>query len=385
MDILGEHGLLGQLMKRLVERALEAELTAYLGYARPARNGRSPEHCRNGTGKQTVHTETARCDIDIPRDRDGRFAPQGVQTCQRRLDGFDDTVLELYARGLSTRAIQAHVETWYGVEVSPTLITTVTDALADEVRTWQARPLASVYPLLYVDALCVKSCQHGLLQTKTAYVAVGITMEGEKDLLGVWLGGSEGAQFGLTVVTELKTRGVEDCWIACVDGLQGLSEAIAAVFPQTQVQLCLVHKVRQSLTYVSCKERKAVAADLRAIYGAATVAEAERALERLAERWDAKYPAISPSWSADWDRLTALFAYPPAIRRVIATTNALEALHDALRKQLKTRGVFSNDESILEVLYVALQSVAKRWTLPIRDWKAALNQFMILFGERMPR
>jgi len=383
-DILGEHGLLRQLTKRLVERALEAELTAHLGYAPHARNGSRSEKCRNGKGKQTVQTETAQYDIDVPRDRDGSFEPQVVKKRQRRLDGFDDKVLAWYARGLSTREMQAHLEALYGVEVSPTLISNITDAVVDEGRTWQARPLASVYPILSFDALFVKSRQEGPVQTKAVYGALGVTSEGEQELLGLWLSEREGATFWLSVFTDLKNRGVEDCWIACVDGLKGLPEAIAAVFPKTQVQLCIVHKVRNSLKYVPWKERKAVAADLRALYAAATVAEAEHALERFAERWDTKSPTISPSWLADWDRLTVLFDYPPAIRRVIYTTNAIESLNYTLRKRLKTRGVFPNDESIVKVLYLALQNVAKKWTRPIRDWKAALHQFVILFGERVP-
>ena len=383
-DILGEHGLLRQLTKRVVERALEAELTAHLGYEPHARNESGPGNCRNGKGKKTVQTETAQFDIEVPRDREGSFEPQLVKKRQRRLEGFDDKVLALYARGLSTREIQAHLEELYGVEVSPTLISNVTDAVLDEVRTWQARPLAPVYPILYFDALFVKSRQEGPVHTKAVYVALGITVEGEKELLGLWLSESEGAKFWLSVFTELKNRGVEDCFIACVDGLKGLPEAIETVFPHTQVQLCIVHKVRNSLKYVPWKERKTVAADLRAIYAAATLAEAEQALERFAERWDATYPTISPSWLADWERLTVLFDYPPAIRRVIYTTNAIESLNYTLRKRLKTRGVFPNDESIVKVLSLALQSVAKRWTRPIRDWKAALNQFVMLFGERVP-
>jgi putative transposase len=383
-DILGEHGLLRQLTKRLVERALEAELTTHLGYEPHARNGSGTANCRNGKGKKTVQTETAQFDIVVPRDRDGSFEPLLVPKRQRRLEGFDDKVLALYARGLSTREIQAHLEELYDVEVSPTLISNITDAVLDEVRAWQARPLASVYPILYFDALFVKSRQEGPVHTKAVYVALGITVEGEKELLGLWLSESEGAKFWLTVFTELKTRGVEDCFIACVDGLKGLPEAIAAVFPKTQVQLCIVHKVRNSLKYVPWKERKAVAADLRAIYAAATLPEAEQALERFAERWDTTYPTISPSWLTDWDRLTVLFDYPPEIRRVIYTTNAIESLNYSLRKRLKTRGVFPNDESIVKVLYLALQNVAKKWTRPIRDWKAALNQFVILFGERVP-
>jgi putative transposase len=382
--ILGEHGLLRQLTKRLVERALEAALTAHLGYEPHGRNGSSPENCRNGKGKKTVQTETAQFDIEVPRDRDSSFEPQLVKKRQRRLEGFDDKVLALYARGLSTRELQAHLEELYGVEVSPTLISNVTDAVLEEVRAWQSRPLAAVYPILYFDALFVKSRQEGPVQTKAVYVALGITVDGEKELLGLWLSETEGAKFWLSVFTELKNRGVEDCFIACVDGRKGLPEAIEAVYPKTQVQLCIVPKVRNSLKYVPWKERKAVAADLRAIYAAATLPEAEHALERFAERWDTQYPTISPSWLADGDRLTVFFDYPPAIRRVIYTTNAIESLNYTLRKRLKTRGVFPNDESLVKVLYLALQQVAKKWTRPIRDWKAALNQFVILCGERVP-
>ena len=383
-DILGEHGLLKQLTKRVMERALDAELTAHLGYAPHVRHGSEAGNTRNGTSPKTVQTDTGPLRLEVPRDRQGRFLPRLVPKRQRRLEGFDDKVLSLYARGLSTRDIQGHLEELYGTDVSPTLISSITDAVLDEVRTWQARPLEAVYPLLYFDALFVKSRQEGAVQTKAVYLALGVTMDGEKELLGLWLSESEGAKFWLSVFTDLHNRGVQDCFIACVDGLKGLPEAIEAVFPKTQVQLCIVHKVRNSLKYVSWKDRKAVATDLRAIYGAATLQEAEQALDRFAERWDATYPAISPSWLADWEGLTVFFDYPPAIRRVIYTTNAIESLNYSLRKRLKTRGVFPNDESLVKVLYLALQHVAKKWTRPIRDWKAALNQFVILFGARVP-
>ena len=267
--------------------------------------------------------------------------------------------------------------------MSPTLISTITDAVLDEVRAWQSRPLASVYPILSFDALFVKSRQEGPVQTNAVSLALGITMDGEKALLGLWLSEGEGAKCWLSVFTELQNRGVQDCFIACVDGLKGLPEAIEAVFPKTQVQLCIVHKVRNSLKYVPWKERRAVAADLRAIYGATTLADAAQALERFADRWDTKYPAISPSWLADWERLTVCFDSPPAIRRAISTTNAIESLNYALRKILKGRSAFPHDESIIKLLYMGLQHVAKKWTQPIPEWKAALNQFVMLFGERV--
>lgn len=383
-DLLGEHGLLKQLTKRMVERALEAEMTEHLGYEPHDAEGRGSGNSRNGKSKKTVQSEAGQFDIEVPRDRNGSFEPQMVKKRQRRLEGFDDKVLALYARGQSTREIQAQLQALYGVEVSPTLISNVTDAVHDEVRAWQSRPLAAVYPILYFDALYVKSREEGPVKTKAVFLALGINLEGEKELLGLWMNEAEGAKFWLSVFNDLKSRGVEDCFIACVDGLKGLPEAIEAVFPRTQVQLCIVHKVRGSLKYVPWKERKEVAADLRAIYGAATLTEAEQALERFSARWDGKYPAISPSWRADWQRLTVFFDYPKEIRKVIYTTNAIESLNYSLRKVLKNRGAFPNDESIMKLMFMALQNVAKKWTLPIRDWTAALNQFVILFGERVP-
>lgn len=382
-DILGEHGLLKQLQKRLFERALQGEMTTHLGYEPHAPEGHGSGNSRNGKGKKTVQTEAGQFEIEVPRDREGSFEPQLVKKRQRRLSGFDDKVLAFYARGLSTREIQAELESIYGVEVSPTLISNVTDAVVEELQAWQSRPLSAVYPILYFDALFVKSREEGPVVNKAIYLALGINLEGEKELLGLWIAQAEGAKFWLSVFTELKNRGLEDCFVACIDGLKGLPEAIEAVYPRAQVQLCIVHKVRNSLKYVPWKERKSVAADLRAIYGATTLAEAEQALERFGQKWDAKYPAISPSWRADWARLTVLFDYPPEIRRVIYTTNAIESLNYSLRRVLRNRGAFPNDASIMKLLYLALKNAARKWTLPIRDWKAALNQFVILFGNRV--
>lgn len=382
-EILGEHGLLKQLTRRLVERALEAEMTAHLGYTPHAPEGRGSGNSRNGKQTKTILNESGPLEIEVPRDRNGGFEPQLVPKRQRRLEGFDEKVLALYARGLSTRDIQGHLEELYGVEVSPTLISNVTEAVWEEVQAWQSRPLESVYPILYFDALFVKSRESGPVKNRAVYLALAVNLQGEKELLGLWLAESEGAKFWLSVFTELKNRGVQDCFIACVDGLKGLPEAVEAVFPQTQVQLCIVHKVRNSLQYVTWKERKAVARDLRAIYGAATLAEAEHALARFSATWDPKYPAISQSWRADWVRLTVFFDYPPEIRKVLYTTNAIESLNYSLRKLLKTRGAFPNDQAIVKVLYLGLQRIEKKWTMPIQDWKRALNQFVILFGDRV--
>jgi len=383
-DILGENGLLKQLTKRLVERTLEAELSDHLGYEPHHIKGRGSGNNRNGKGRKTVQGDTGALEIEVPRDRNGTFEPQLVKKRQRRLEGFDDKVLALYARGLSTRDIQGQLEELYGAKVSPTLISNVTNAVMEDVRAWQSRPLSAVYPILYFDALFVKSRQEGPVKNKAVYLALGINLEGEKELLGLWIAETEGSKFWLSVFNELKSRGVQDCFIACVDGLKGLPEAIETVFAHTQVQLCIVHKLRNSFKYVAWKDRKAVAKDLRTVYGAATLAEAEEALERFSENWDAKYPAISPSWRVDWERLTVFFDYSPEIRKVIYTTNAIESLNYSLRRMLKTRGSFPNDDSILKILYLAINRVSKKWTMPIRNWKAALNQFVILFGDRVP-
>jgi transposase-like protein len=383
-DILGKNGLLKQLTKRLVERTLEAELTDHLGYEPHAPQGRGTGNNRNGKGHKTVQCESGAIQIEVPRDRNGSFEPQLIKKRQRRLEGFDDKVLALYARGLSTRDIQEQFEEMYGVEVSPALISNITETVMEDVRAWQSRPLSAVYPILYFDALFVKSRQDGPVKNKAIYLALGIDLEGTKELLGLWTAETEGSKFWLTVFNELKTRGLRDCFIACVDGLKGLPEAIEAVFPQTQVQICIVHKLRNSFKYVPWKDRKAVATDLRAIYGAGTLAEAEQALERFSERWDARYPAISPTWKADWQRLTVFFDYSPEIRKVIYTTNAIESLNYSWRRLLKTRGTFPTDDSILKILYLALNRIPKKWTLPIPNWKSALNQFAILFGDRVP-
>lgn len=382
-DILKKHGLVDQLTKRLVERVLGAEMTDHLGYEPHAAEGRGSGNSRNGKGKKLVQSSVGEFEIEVPRDRNGTYEPQMVPKRQRRIAGFDDKVLSLYSRGLSTREIQAELEELYGVEVSAGLISNVTEAVLDDVRAWQSRPLSPVYPILYFDALFVKSRQEGPVQTKAVYLALGVDLEGEKELLGLWMSENEGSKFWLSVFNELKNRGVQDCFVACVDGLKGLPEAIEAVFPKTQVQLCIVHKIRNSLKYVPWKERKTVATDLRAIYSAPTISEAEAALDRFSDRWDGKYPAISPSWRKDWERLTVFFDFPPDIRKVIYTTNAIESLNYSLRKVLKNRGAFPNDESIIKLLYLAMKNIAKRWTMPIHDWKAALNQFVILYGDRV--
>ncbi len=383
-EILGENGLLKQLTKAVLEWCLQGEMTHHLGYGKHDTKGKNSGNSRDGSSKKTVTGEQGEIPIKVPRDRKGTFEPLIVPKGQTRFNEFDDKIISLYARGLTTRDIQSHLEEIYGVEVSPALISTVTDAVEEEVKAWQNRGLDAVYPIVYMDAIRVKIRHNSQIQNKAIYLAIGITMEGVKEVLGMWTAETEGAKFWMHVVTELKSRGVKDIFIACVDGLKGFPEAIEAVYPQTQVQLCMVHMVRHSLKYVSWKKRKEVAADLKAIYAATTAAQAATNLEEFSRKWDSEYPSISVSWRTNWERITPLFGYPPEIRKVIYTTNAIESLNMSLRKVTKNRGSFPNDESAFKLLYLALRNIAKKWTMPLWDWKSALNQFAILFEGRMP-
>lgn len=384
-DLIGEHGLLKQLTKALVERALNAEMEAHLGHGKNETVTNPAGNTRNGKSKKTLKGEFGELPIEVPRDRHGSFEPQLIPKHQTRWNGFDDKILSLYARGMTVREIQSHLEEMYGTEVSPTLISSVTDAVADEVKTWQSRPLDALYPIVYLDCIHVKVRDAGTVRAKAVYLALGINMTGEKELLGIWIAQTEGAKFWLQVITELKNRGVQDIFIACVDGLKGFPEAIEAVFPKTDVQLCIVHLVRYSLNYVSWKLREEVATDLRAIYSAATVEDAGLRLTEFEEKWGEAYPPIIQSWRRNWARIIPFFDYPPEIRRVIYTTNAIESVNMSLRKITKNRGSFPSDEALLKLFYLALNNISKKWTMPIRDWKAALNRFTIQFEDRMPQ
>jgi putative transposase len=383
-DLIGENGLLKQLTKAVLERALQAEMTVHLGHEKHGAISTKGGNARNGKTGKTLKGDFGNMPIVVPRDRDSSFEPVIIPKGKTRFAGFDNNIISLYARGMTTREIQGHLEDIYGVEVSPSLISTVTDAVNDEVKVWQNRSLDAVYPIVYMDVIRVKGRSTGHVLNKAVYLAIGITMDGVKEVLGMWVAETEGAKFWLHVVTELKNRGVQDIFIACVDGLKGFPEAIETVFPQAQVQLCIVHIVRNSLKYVSWKQRKEVAADLKKIYQSSTAEQAEMHLIDFGEKWDKALPSISQSWQKNWERITPFFAYPPEIRKVIYTTNAIESLNMSLRRVTKHRGSFPNDESILKLLYLALNNIAKKWTMPIRDWKAALNRFSILFGDRMP-
>ena len=383
-DIIGENGLLKQLTKQLLERAMAAELTEHVGYEKHDVAGHKSGNSRNGKSAKTLKGSFGTMSIAVPRDRNGTFAPQIIEKHQTRFTGFDENIISLYARGLSTREIQQHLEEIYHVEVSPALISSVTDEVIDEVRAWQNRQLDAVYPIMYLDAIQFKVRDSGQVRNKAIYLAIGITLSGQKEVLGLWIAQTEGAKFWLQVVTELKNRGVQDIFIACVDGLKGFPEAIETIFPQTEVQLCIVHLVRHSLNYVGSRQRKKVAADLKTIYSAATEAEAEQRLAEFSLKWEPQFPMIAKSWRSNWVRVIPFFAHPPEIRKVIYTTNAIESLNMSLRKVTKTRGSFPNDEAVFKLLYLALRNIAKNWTRSMSDWKAALNRFAILYENRLP-
>jgi putative transposase len=383
-DLIGETGLLKQLTKQLLERAMQAEMTEHLGYEKNAPSNKTSDNSRNGSYKKRVKGEFGNLDIDVPRDRDASFEPIILPKGQSRFTGFDDKIIALYARGMTTRDIQAHLEEMYGVDVSPTLVSQVTKAVQEEITLWQNRPLDEIYPIVYLDAIRVKVRHDGRVINKAVYLAIGVNLDGLKEVLGMWTAETEGAKFWLQVVTELKNRGVQDIFVACVDGLKGFPEAIESVFPDTQIQLCVVHMIRHSLNYVSWKQRKEVATDLKAIYQTSTIEQAEIAMDEFATKWDKSHPTISHSWRRNWERITPLFSYPPEIRKAIYTTNAIESVNMSLRKVTKNRGSFPNDDAMLKLLYLALQNIAKKWTMPIRNWKSALNQFTIIFEDRMP-
>ena len=382
-DIFGQNGLIKQFVKAISERALKAELSSHLGYEKHEAKGKNSGNSRNGSSQKTITGEFGETAITIPRDRSGTFEPQFIPKGQSRFDGFDEKILSMYARGLSTRDIQGQLQDLYGVEVSPTLVSTVTDAVIDEVRLWQSRPLDMVYPIIYFDAIVVKIRADKQVINKAIHLALGINMDGEKELLGMWCNSSEGAKFWLSVLTELKNRGVQDVLICCCDGLTGFPAAIEAVYPQAKIQLCIVHLVRQSLRFVSWKDRKAIAADLRLIYGSATLEEAEIALTHFADKWDAQFPTISQIWLRHWENIIPFFDYPPEIRKVIYTTNAIESMNMTLRKVMKNKRIFPSDDAAFKLIYLALQNISKKWTMPIRDWKPALARFMIEFEGRV--
>jgi putative transposase len=378
---LGE--LSDQLTKMTVEAALGAEMEDHLGYEKHAPEGRNTGNSRNGKSSKKLKGKHGEVEIDTPRDRNGTFEPKLLGKYQTRLTAFDDQILCLYAKGMTTRQIVEAFQEMYGAEVSATLVSKVTDAVIDQMAEWQSRPLDPLYPIVYLDCIVVKVRQNKQVINKSIYIALGIDLEGHKQLLGLWIAETEGAKFWLSVLTELKNRGVEDILIACVDGLSGFPQAIEAVYPKTRIQLCIVHMVRNSLKYVSWKDYKAVTRDLKKIYQAPTEDEARRALEAFAAEWDEKYCQIAKSWESHWPYLITLFNYPPQIRKAIYTTNAIESLNSVIRKATRQRKIFPHDDSALKVTFLAIQAASQKWSRPIQNWKAALNQFIINFEDRV--
>lgn len=383
-DITGPDGLLKQLTKALVERAMDAEMTMHLGYEKSNQAEKDTTNRRNGKTKKTLRSDQGPLEIEVPRDREGEFAPEIVPKHQREFKGFDDKILSMYARGMTTREIAAHLKEIYGTEVSPELISRATDSVKELLEDWRSRTLERFYPILFLDALVINVREDGKVVKKSIYMALAINLEGRKELLGLWIDQSEGAKFWLRILNELKNRGLQDVLIAAVDGLTGFPEAIAAVFPKTEVQLCIVHMVRNSLKFVPFKDRKAIAADLKKIYTAPSEEVAVDELEAFSNRWDSRYPMISRSWKSKWSDLTPFFKFPEPIRKVIYTTNAIESLNFSVRKVTKNRQSFPTADAAMKLVFMALQNISTKWTMPIRDWGAALNQFAILYGDRVP-
>ena len=369
------------LTKVTVEAALNAELDEYLGYEKNSKN--QSDNSRNGYSSKTIRTEDGQIELNTPRDRQGDFEPQLVKKHQTRFTSMDDKILHLYSQGLSTREIVKSFEELYGAEVSASLISRVTNAVIEQVIEWQSRPLDPVYPIVYLDCIVVKVRQDKQVINKSIFLALGVNLEGHKELIGMWIAENEGAKFWLNVLTEIQNRGVKDILIACVDGLKGFPDAINTVYPDTKIQLCIVHRVRNSIKFVPWKDYKAVTTDLKRIYQSTTEEEALVELERFEARWEDKYPQIGKSWRSHWQNLNTIFNYPEDIRKAIYTTNAIESLNSVIRKVIKKRKLFPHDNSAKKVVYLAIQDASKKWTMPIRNWKAALNRFMIQFEDRL--
>jgi putative transposase len=375
------NSLLKQITKAVLERAMQGELTEHLGYAKHDPAGHHTGDSRNGVTTKTLKGDFGEVELETPRDRNGDFEPQLIKKNQTRWAGFDDKILSMYARGMSTREIQGHLEEMYQLEVSPSLISDVTDGVMEQARAWQNRPLEPFYGIVFLDALYVKMRHEGRVENRAVYVALGVNMDGKKDVLGLWTSAAEGAKFWLNVLTELRNRGVRDIYLVCVDGLKGFPQAIESIYPKAQVQLCIVHMVRASLNYVTWKDRKKAVADLKPIYRAATADEAELQLSEFAGKWT-KYPAITKLWRDNWERVIPFFAFPEEVRKVVYTTNAVESLHMSLRKIIKTRGSFPTEEAALKLLYLALSKVVAKWET-VQNWKQMLNYLETMCGDRI--
>lgn len=378
-QIFGKEGIFQELKKQLVNKILEKEMEVHVGYGKHSKEDKESSNRRNGSYEKTIIDEEGRnITVDVPRDRDGEFEPVLIPKGIRKFEGFDDKVISLYARGMTTREIQGHLEEIYSTKVSAELISKVTDGVLEDIVAWQNRPLDNVYPIMYLDCIYVKSRDNHTIINKAVYIAIGVNIEGKKEFLGIWVGKNEGSKFWMQVVTELKNRGVGQIYVACVDGLKGFPEAINSVFPKTIVQLCIVHMVRNSTKYVSYKDLKEVSSDLKKIYASHNEAEGVRELQNFSKKWDNKYPVITDIWQRNWLGIAPLFSFPDGIRKAIYTTNVIESANRQIRKIIKNKGVFPDDKSIQKIIFLALTNASKKWTMPIKDWAIALNQFAIL-------
>lgn len=375
-------GLINQLMKRVIESALNSELENHLGYEKNDKSKARKTNTRNGYNAKTIKGDLGEIEIQNPRDRESTFEPQLIPKNKTRMNDFEKNIIHLYARGMTTRDIQSVIKDMYNADVSHAVISNVTASIIEEVKAWQSRPLEPIYPIVYLDCIVVKVHQDGKVINKAVYLALGITRDGHKELLGLWLSENEGSKFWLGVLTDLQNRGVKDIYIFCVDGLTGFPEAIEAAFPKSKIQLCIVHMVRNSLRYVPAKDMKAVAKDLKLIYNAPTREIAEEFLDKFSEKWSSKYPNIEKSWRSRWQNLIAIFDYPPEIRKIIYTTNAIESLNSVIRKAIKNRKIFPNDSSALKIIYLSVMKASEKWTMPLQRWKPAMNRFAIEYGER---
>jgi transposase-like protein len=383
-DLMGKDGAIKDLLSSALTELLDAELTAHLGYEKHSPAGRNTGNSRNGKTKKSILTEHGPIEIPVPRDREGTFEPAIVKKHQRRLGKLEDQVISMYARGMSTRDISDQIEDLYGVELSASAVSQITDRILQNIADWQNRPLEPVYPFVFFDAVHYPVRDEGRVINKAVYSCLAVTVDGGRDLLGLWIGEAESATFWHGVITELRNRGVEDIFIACVDGIKGFTEAMAAVFPQTAIQRCIIHQIRNSFRHVPWKDRKAVAKDLRTVYGAATSEGALAALDSFEETWGARYPLLIKSWRTNWPELSTYFVYPKEIRRLIYTTNAVEALHRQFRKVTKSKSVFPHDDSLRKILYLAYHQLSYRWTMAVRNWPFVYTQLVLLFDDRMP-
>lgn len=382
-DLTGKNGLIQKLVGGMVEKLLEKEMEDHLGYEKHSSKGDLSGNSRNGKSKKSVHGSHGELEIEVPRDRNGEFEPKLIKKRQTHISSFDDKIISMYARGMTTRDIQSHIKEIYGADISPTMISGITDKVIAVAEEWQSRPLEKIYPIVFFDAIHYKVKEGSQVVTKAAYSCLGINLEGKKDILGAWIGESEGAKLWLQVFTELKNRGLDDIFIACMDGLKGLPEALQSVFPQAEVQLCVIHMIRNSLKYVPHKYSKEFTADLKEIYKAPTESRGESQVLALEEKWGKRYPLAVKPWIQNWDNLKTFFKFPEEIKKLIYTTNAVESLHRQFRKVTKTRSVFPSDAALIKMLYLASRDVSKKWTMPVRGWKEAISYFGVAYEDRL--